>query len=759
MSKEQTFYRGWFDLGTISVLVKDDILNRRRKRFQQTVKKTYTDKDELLYNTRISINGTETGIVCIEEDDVPLFFETTTYKIHICLEQEIVEHKVIHPLITVENAFQSFDKVLQGNIDFQNNIGLFELVIKVNLKETGWKTINLSFWVYPTKMDLHSDYQIMTDTLIKDDPLGMYNLLALTKIERSTASKYQDNEAVWYSHFLRLKAQLMTNLSIIVQSPHYTFIDHPTYVRADRISKRLSNKLAERITEDLQQDIFDKKYRVNKRIKMFDTIENQFVKHTIESIVSKIDSLQHTILKKTEGDSKAKKTPNSEQQSNFTVELGKQQEDFHTFLYQPFFRQITEYHGMTSLSLVLQEKTGYAGFYRDWIQFQMMLDMWEDSNGIGIKTIDQIYERWCFLEVSKYLGKILGVLSGGEELIPKVFDDKKEHRFTVVIEENDFTFTLYDNKEYSNSTNIHTLVRGTRQRPDITMKMRTKNVQLFWLFDAKYRIDNNSSITNEIPPKDAFDQMHRYRDALFIKTKEGDKPLPILGAYILFPGILENDYYSASIEKTGVGAFSMLPKSVKAEPSRLYEFLEKKITSLTQSTLDYKFGNSDILYVEEPVRIPYLSTMNTELLHNVLVVTSSSMKNREEWYQEKFKKGKADFYHMAAKAVFRLEGNYLNIVQRTQFLAIAHYSNEKFCIQHIYPVHKVYLKKRAALTKEQTGIEKSFNTDDTLYWCFELKQSISKKEPLFLDEIEGHNLYWMDLSDLLSKNELPKPLR
>ena len=94
----------------------------------------------------------------------------------------------------------------------------------------------------------------------------------------------------------------------------------------DRISKRVSNKLSERITEDLQQDIFDKKYRVNKRIKTYDTIENQFIKYAIEIIVSKIESLQEIILKRIEGDSKAKKIPTGVLQSNFIVELGKKKE-------------------------------------------------------------------------------------------------------------------------------------------------------------------------------------------------------------------------------------------------------------------------------------------------------------------------------------------------------------------------------------------------------------------------------------------------
>ena len=135
------------------------------------------------------------------------------------------------------------------------------------------------------------------------------------------------------------------------------------------------------------------------------------------------------------------------------------------------------------------------------------------------------------------------------------------------------------------------------------------------------------------------------------------------------------------------------------------------------------------------------------------------MKNREQWYQDKFTDGDADFYHMAAKSVFRLKGNYLNIVQRTQFVAIAHYSNEQFCIQHIYPVHKIYLRKRSVLTKKQTGIQHSFNTDDALYWCFDLKRSISKKEPIICEHFEEHNLYWIDVSELLSTNELPEPLR
>ena len=689
-----------------------------------------------------------------DQSTVPVFFETTKYQIRFKFEQEIADYQVVHPLITVEHAFQSFEKLLQGNVNVQNNIGLFDVLIKVKLKKDGWRTLKVSFWVYPTKMDLQSDYQVMTDCLIEDDPLGMYELFALTKIERSASHKYHNDETVWYSHFLRLKEQMITNLYIIVQSPHYKFIDHPKYIRAARITKRVSNKLGERITEDFQQDMFEKKYRVNKRIKTFNTIENQFVKHGIESIVKRIEALRHRILNKIESDCKNKKT-REPVQLNFIDELGRDQEEFYTFLYQPLFRQITEYPGMNFLSLVFQEKTGYAGFYRNWIQFQMMLDMWDDSNGIGIKTIDQIYERWCFLELSKCLQQILMDLSGVEQLSPEVFEDKKIHQFNVTIDGNKYELTLYHNKEYSNkSQDVFTLVEGTKQKPDITMEMKRGHERLFWLFDAKYRIDNNASEQNETPPKDAFDQMHRYRDSLFLKTKEGDKTLPILGAFVVFPGILKDGFYAKSIEKTGVGAFTMLPKMKGSEPSRVFQFLKRKISSLTKSVSQHQPEETDILYVTQAKRIPYISGSHSILQHQVLVVVSSSMMDRVPEYQEKFAKGQADFYHIKCLATRRLSETYQDVATQSQYIAVAHLDNREYHIRHVYPIKYVTIQSRAEITDEQSGLVNSRTQPDELYWCFQLEQSIPLPQVLKTSDVTGQNLYWMSISKLFSMKGL-----
>lgn len=43
-----------------------------------------------------------------------------------------------------------------------------------------------------------------------------------------------------------------------------------------------------------------------------------------------------------------------------------------------------------------------------------------------------------------------------------------------------------------------------------------------YLFDAKYRIDGKDRNGVDVPPEDAINQMHRYRDAIYYKDHKSD---------------------------------------------------------------------------------------------------------------------------------------------------------------------------------------------------------------------------------------------
>jgi len=322
---------------------------------------------------------------------------------------------------------------------------------------------------------------------------------------------------------------------------------------------------------------------------------------------------------------------------------------------------------------------------------------------------------------------------------------------------------LHDNLQYSNpgraaKDGIYTLVKGTTQIPDITMEMQVDDARLLWLFDAKYRIDQDAR-RNEIPPNSTFDQMHRYRDALFQKKGERFSPVPILGAYILFPGTLAHNYYKASIEYTGVGAFSLLPRADSHINSALFQFLQEKLTALTTSTISLAASKTqeNILYVEDPKRAPHIQSNRIVHQHNVLVVVSASMSNRSPAYQQKFSTGRADFYHLNCRTVIRDNSTHQNIVQKAQYLAVSHLLENRHHVQYIYPIRAAYIQPRNDIHKEQSGTEYTVE-EDTLYWCFELDKSIRMSEVIEIPDVVGSQLYWMELSALLRENALPPAL-
>lgn len=92
-----------------------------------------------------------------------------------------------------------------------------------------------------------------------------------------------------------------------------------------------------------------------------------------------------------------------------------------------------------------------------------------------------------------------------------------------------------------------------------------RDIQYTFLFDAKYRIADSPKGGHDVPPVDAIDQMHRYRDAIYYVDQANGKPKrEVIGGYVLFPGNYTKEeyaqsYYHQSAEKVGIGAFPLQP--------------------------------------------------------------------------------------------------------------------------------------------------------------------------------------------------------
>jgi hypothetical protein len=142
------------------------------------------------------------------------------------------------------------------------------------------------------------------------------------------------------------------------------------------------------------------------------------------------------------------------------------------------------------------------------------------------------------------------------------------------------------------------------------------------------------------------------------------------------------------------------------------------------------------------------------LYRDLTIVFSGSVPNRTDEYQQNQRNGKLDFYHTRLLATDRqkIERHVINEI-RYLSVAVADVDNNLIqSVQYVYPVSKVELIKRGALTVEQTGTA-GINSSNQDCWLFTLGKAIKISEPLFLSTPDHFEVLLTDLNKLRTERE------
>ena len=247
--------------------------------------------------------------------------------------------------------------------------------------------------------------------------------------------------------------------------------------------------------------------------------------------------------------------------------------------------------------------------YRIWQELKLYLDLFGRHASISMKSVAELYEVWCLLEVRQMLLD-LGftekthhrALLNGKRLEKNLVDGIGA---AFVLERADgIKIRLAHEPVFRRSKDpafgkIYSWT--TVQKPDIFLEATfADGERVQWIFDAKYRIADDGNGTDQAPD-DAINQMHRYRDALLYINKaddgEPEKSRPILGAFVLYPGWFDeantrNPDHEA-IEAVGIGSFPLLP-------GRANQWLRDFLVA--------RFGNANVTYtIPEPDQMGILA--------------------------------------------------------------------------------------------------------------------------------------------------------
>ena len=535
----------------------------------------------------------------------PVFFESCEYTFAISFTNIKAGTKpcLVHENADVERLFNVIETkdtyILAGNINFLNQPGRFSLRFTFTSNDGKQYDEKLEFDVVSPKLDTKGDLNQIIKELKSEYNDLVFRYLTLTYQQFSLGSE-ANNDLIWLSVFKQVIEDYLISVRYILYSPHNRQVAKVEHLRADKI-KRWSNPLAEKFSEDRVQNE-DKALRKYYRNEIIDstsnTLENRFVKYTIERISERLGKILKQI-KYREDTSKNE----LDRLAEITLSLD-------SLRHNSFFRGIGRFEGFKQESMVLQQRSGYSQVYRYWILLQRGLDLIDGDTSVGVQPVWKLYELWCFLKVKRMVADVLGIDLRNRDHLQYVHEDTTNTAnpfaggdLTGTVKYNNpkngdiievgyqYSFKHFEDKDGFRSMTVE-------QKPDIVMHIhKTNNISLTYLFDAKYRVqgDDDPSIKDpkDYPLEDTLNQMHRYRDAIYYSApSQMNFSKEIVGGYILFPGrlderkcqsILESGdynnkdlpYYLRSIEDINIGAFPLLPSNDSG--ILLKKFLERII--------------------------------------------------------------------------------------------------------------------------------------------------------------------------------------
>ena len=518
------------------------------------------------------------------------FFDNADYPIWIEFKDYVKDAQFGSILQNDNDRFSFRRHILAGFINYKNEIGRSEIQIiyKVD-KET--RAFHFGFEVLSTKLDYHEHWRAIVEDIERE-----YRMLSLDYMRRTFHGFSPDQngehpDIVWWSVFEGEQQKFIKACKSIIDRPRHRLHGEEVYLRADKL-KQTPHNIENRLAEHRKEPAY--LYRVEQHILSNDTQENRFLKFALHQISKRYEDLRQRI--------EAVKTASGTMKSAMLATS----ETLKRLQHHPFFRTIGRFKGISQESMVLQKATGYSQVYRTWNLLRRAYSLNDGLYRLQTKDIATLYEIWCFIEVSHIVKAQLHLDDEDVEHRNRmemngIFSwelGKGEHSRILFRKDGvELAELVYNpknaDKENDNVGMKDLVVPTVPQKPDIVLQLTKNDLQqgmkMTYLFDAKYRIDGKDKGV-DVPPEDAINQMHRYRDAIYYKDYDANAlKKEVIGGYILFPGDGEpNDVavskFYKTIKEVNIGAFPLRPKDV--ENRKLLEnFIDELIHTKSYETI------------------------------------------------------------------------------------------------------------------------------------------------------------------------------
>ncbi len=521
----------------------------------------------------------------------PLFFEQERYELVIESKDE-TKYKIEfwHDNLNIRNKVTPTGRrqaVLSGILHFGNEIGMTDLIIRVNCKNH----LRVVLEIFPSKIDYKEDYQALLHDVTSEIYSLVFDFWRKTYQNYAQTDRYQSSTVEFFAVIRTIFDDFIRAADIIVARPHHVLetirkiLPSHKVKHIDKRSIRWLEKHPQQIHRSTNSFQAIKTSAIRKQV-TFNTKENRFVKTILTIVIRKLAEFRRLY----------KKLPREQDHYILDV-IDTMSTALDRRLNATFLKDVPTDQKNQTISLVFSMAPGYRELYKCFLMLMRGLSISGDVFSISVKDIALLYEYWCFIKLNR-------ILKGKYELVSQDVIKTQQIGLFVSLVKGTESRVRYRHPDTGElivlSYNPHlTRLPTISQRPDHVLKLEKQGSEheYEYIFDAKYRINPALPGTNYHlsvaqtpgPEIDDINTMHRYRDAIMCNSQVAYERR-MFGAYVLFPYQNENEYrthrFWKSIDSVNIGGIPFLPSATG--------MVEEMLDDLIQDSADSAFARASL---------------------------------------------------------------------------------------------------------------------------------------------------------------------
>jgi uncharacterized protein len=523
-----------------------------------------------------NVNG-QSGLYTV----IPMFYEQQRYELVI---EGLGDRKVAfwHDNINIRECVTPTNRkgnILSGVINFGNEIGLSDLVIRID----GLSYLRIVLEVFPSKISYKKDYQAIIADVTKEVYGIVFDFLKKTYQGYKQCNTHSSSPVEFFAVINSIYHDFIKAADMILAQPHHILETTHEILPAHKI-KRMDSRTIRWIEKHPDQTCrvngnvsVERALAVKKQV-TYDTQENRMIKFILLSTEKKLKNFKNNYLRL-----------QRDADQEFIKQIDEMVLNINRRGKMSFLVDVGTYEASAGMSLVFSMAPGYRDLYKYYLMLLRGLAISGDVFNISIKDLALLYEYWCFIKLNSLMKKKYKLISqdvvrvqGNGLYISLVKGRGSKVRYKNLVGD---TITLSYNPTLGEIPTV-------AQKPDNVLSLVKKSAddhdrQYEYVFDAKYKIaypsdDGENEYHRYLgetpgPKEEDINSMHRYRDAIVYHSGAEPYERIMFGAYVLFPYGDEEEYrkhrFYESIKKVNIGGLPFLPSATELVEEMLNELI------------------------------------------------------------------------------------------------------------------------------------------------------------------------------------------